>query len=168
MPKYKCHKEVHALKIVDVDPVAAVGGATLAVEGPFGAIAEPKDWLIQHQPQPGGYYVVYKDGYSSFSPAEAFEEGYARSDVTARPAPAVTSDLENRFTYHPPIGDQPERYVDLRSHFLALAMKIDALVPTSREKSVSFTHLETAGFWANAGIARNEDEATVDLRPDTK
>lgn len=24
----------------------------------------------------GGYYVVYEDGYESWSPAEAFEKGY--------------------------------------------------------------------------------------------
>lgn len=26
----------------------------------------------------GGYYVLYKDGYESWSPADAFEEGYTR------------------------------------------------------------------------------------------
>jgi hypothetical protein len=30
------------------------------------------------RPKPGWYYVVYKDGYKSFSPPEAFEEGYTR------------------------------------------------------------------------------------------
>ena len=35
-------------------------------------------WLDKHNPAVGGYYVVYKDGYESFSPAQAFEEGYAR------------------------------------------------------------------------------------------
>ena len=29
-------------------------------------------------PEVGGYYVVHKDGYKSFSPANAFEEGYTR------------------------------------------------------------------------------------------
>ena len=27
-------------------------------------------------PEVGGYYVVYEDGYKSFSPAGAFESGY--------------------------------------------------------------------------------------------
>ena len=36
------------------------------------------DYLGKHTPQLGGYYVVYDDGYSSFSPAKAFEEGYTR------------------------------------------------------------------------------------------
>jgi hypothetical protein len=30
----------------------------------------------------GGYYVVYEDGYDSFSPAAAFEAGYAALDGT--------------------------------------------------------------------------------------
>ena len=29
-------------------------------------------------PRVGGYYVVYADGYKSFSPATAFEEGYTK------------------------------------------------------------------------------------------
>jgi len=45
---------------------------------------EIPDWRLkqamdqEHNPQPGGYFVVYKDGYKSFSPAKAFEEGYTR------------------------------------------------------------------------------------------
>ncbi len=37
-----------------------------------------QQYLSKHQPCIGGYYVVYQDGYSSFSPAEAFESGYTR------------------------------------------------------------------------------------------
>lgn len=36
------------------------------------------DYLRKHKPEVGGYYVVYEDGYKSFSPAKAFEEGYTR------------------------------------------------------------------------------------------
>ena len=36
------------------------------------------DYLDKHEPQAGGYYVVYADGYKSYSPAKAFEEGYTR------------------------------------------------------------------------------------------
>ena len=37
------------------------------------------DWeyMHKHKPEVGGYYVVYEDGYKSFSPAKAFEDGYA-------------------------------------------------------------------------------------------
>lgn len=34
-------------------------------------------YVTKHNPQPGGYYVVYEDGYKSFSPAAAFESGYS-------------------------------------------------------------------------------------------
>jgi len=35
-------------------------------------------YMRKHKPQVGGYFVVYKDGYKSYSPAQAFEEGYTR------------------------------------------------------------------------------------------
>lgn len=52
-----------------------------------GAIITPEDrlyapfavdeaFMAKHKPEVGGYYVVYDDGYKSFSPAKAFEEGY--------------------------------------------------------------------------------------------
>lgn len=77
MPKYRCHKEVHALKIQDVKRHSN-GDGSLVVKAPFASINKTKDWLHKHNPQPGGYLVVYKDGYESFSPAEAFEDGYTR------------------------------------------------------------------------------------------
>ena len=36
------------------------------------------EYLAKHKPVIGGYFVVYADGYESFSPAQAFEEGYTR------------------------------------------------------------------------------------------
>ncbi len=110
MPRYKCHKEVWALKI------AAIFRAQEPVfEGPVckGAVAlgtacghcerckyredsqhpdfviVPEDqryarfcvesaYVEKHKPVAGGYYVVYGDGYKSFSPAAAFEEGYSK------------------------------------------------------------------------------------------
>jgi hypothetical protein len=35
-------------------------------------------YMAKHDPQPGGYWVRYEDGYESYSPAEAFEGGYTR------------------------------------------------------------------------------------------
>lgn len=67
-----------------------------------------------------------------------------------------TSDLANRFTYHPPKDGQADRYVALRDHAHELAQHIDAECPDSREKSLAMTHLEDAVMWANAAIARNE------------
>jgi hypothetical protein len=37
------------------------------------------NFLRKHNPLAiGGYIVVYSDGYKSFFPAQAFEEGYTR------------------------------------------------------------------------------------------
>lgn len=64
--------------------------------------------------------------------------------------------LDNNFVYHAPKGDQTERYQKLRDKAKELAEFLNELCPESREKAVAFTQLETAMFWANASIARNE------------
>lgn len=88
MPRYKCHKEVHALKIKAVTHNSVLAqlsgnesdGSALIVpedEG-YAEFRVDAEYVRKHNPQPGGYYVVYSDGYKSFSPAEAFEDGYTR------------------------------------------------------------------------------------------
>lgn len=64
--------------------------------------------------------------------------------------------IERNFTYHPPKGDQKERYTALRENAKAFAFAIADLTPYSREQSLAFTALEEAVMWANAAIARNE------------
>jgi hypothetical protein len=66
--------------------------------------------------------------------------------------------LDNNFTYHAPISDQATRYETVRATAKELALSILMNCPPSRERSVSLTELETAVFWANASIARNETE----------
>jgi hypothetical protein len=86
MSRYKCHKEVYALKIksirtlpVRLGKVMGEDGAYLyPMEEEYGHIYVDYDYLSKHKPQAGGYYVVYSDNYKSFSPAKAFEEGYTR------------------------------------------------------------------------------------------
>jgi len=68
----------------------------------------------------------------------------------------MIADLANRFTYHPPKGDQADRYVAIRERAHDLAEFIDESCPDSREKSLAVTSLEEAVMWANAAIARNE------------
>lgn len=84
MPKYVCHKEVWALKIKcikrdgwDDDDQETDGSATIipADEG-YAPFKVDREFMRKHQPHAGGYYVVYQDGYKSFSPGKAFESGY--------------------------------------------------------------------------------------------
>lgn len=87
MPRYRCHKEVWALKIdgIQLDSVKAAednretdGSAVIVPNdtdySPFKVDAE---YLRKHKPEAGGYYVLYKGGYKSYSPADAFESGYS-------------------------------------------------------------------------------------------
>ena len=123
MARYKCRKEVRALKIARIevrksspcvypidgtscgypmsdrmhvgsdDPIIPPAGRHQYDHGPGGDGREgllihpteegyipfmvDAEYVRKHNPQIGGYYVVYEDGYKSFSPAKAFEEGYS-------------------------------------------------------------------------------------------
>lgn len=71
--------------------------------------------------------------------------------------PRKLYDVENVYTYHPPVGDQTQRYARIRSMAAELAKEIIRLTPpNTREQSLALTNLEQAVFWANASIARNE------------
>ncbi len=60
------------------------------------AIGVSQEYMAKHDPQPGGYYVRYADGYESFSPAKAFEGGYATipTDVLSLTARAAGTDAD--------------------------------------------------------------------------
>lgn len=76
LPRYTSHKTVHALKIQDVHEYEDGGGLITPSLNAYASFQVDKDYMEKHQPQVGGYYVVYKDGYTSWSPAIAFEDGY--------------------------------------------------------------------------------------------
>ena len=63
-------------------------------------------------------------------------------------------DLDRIYKYHPPKEGQPQKYEAIRAKAKELAQMIQEECPESRERSVAFTHLETAVMWANAAIAR--------------
>jgi hypothetical protein len=80
MPRYRCHKEVCALKIGEGIEVHPDGSATLAIaDGGFAPVTVAKEVVARYMPLPGDYLVVYlPDGYLSISPGKVFEEGYTR------------------------------------------------------------------------------------------
>jgi len=87
LPKYNCHKQVWALKIaaIELDSERANtenretdGGAYIKSEDSrYAEFKVDADYVKRNTLIVGGYYVVYKDGYKSFSPADAFEDGYS-------------------------------------------------------------------------------------------
>ena len=76
MPKYKCHKEVWALKIKHIDHMEN-GALITPEEDGYAKFEVSSAYVKAHNPKEGGYFVVYKKGYQSFSPADVFEDGYA-------------------------------------------------------------------------------------------
>lgn len=81
MPQYQCHKKVWALQIKGVR--REEDQWVLSFRGKdFSPIVVSDEWFARHlkphEVWSGGYYVQYEDGYVSYSPQKAFEEGYTR------------------------------------------------------------------------------------------
>jgi hypothetical protein len=86
MPRYQCHKKVWALKIAEIKRDGedksqksedSVGFATITpTDRRYAPFKVDSAYMHKHKPEVGGYYVVYDDGYKSFYPAKAFEDGY--------------------------------------------------------------------------------------------
>lgn len=79
LPRYKCHKEVWALKIKEIKNSNRLDGSVVItpVEERYAPFRVDFEYVQKHKPEVGGYFVVYKDGYKSYSPAQAFEEDYS-------------------------------------------------------------------------------------------
>lgn len=79
MPRYVCHKTVHALKINQIEPQLRSDLLVhlLPEDNRYPYIVVTDEWCRSHKVErPSGYYVQYEDGYTSWSPVEAFEKGY--------------------------------------------------------------------------------------------
>lgn len=103
LPRYQSHKHVWALKIKAIvhNPNPDRTGRSCASS--YGAMIYPEkqeypafevsaEYVNKHRPLPGGYYVQYAEGYLSYSPAQAFEEGYTLLD--AKPVPGLGPELD--------------------------------------------------------------------------
>lgn len=68
----------------------------------------------------------------------------------------LRADIERRFTYYPPKGDQAERYARINKATKDYALLIAELTPYSKEQSIALTELFRVRMMANASIAINE------------
>lgn len=84
LPKYRSHKIVRGAKILVVNEWLPDGSAALIVD--IGntrlEISTKGGWRDRFKAADNdlGYYVEYEDGYQSWSPSKAFEEGYHLDD----------------------------------------------------------------------------------------
>jgi len=78
MPKYQCHKKVWALKIAEIE-MSEDGSAKIApVDKGYATVTTKPKFPFKGSEDDLGYFVVYSDGYQSWSPTKAFDEGYTR------------------------------------------------------------------------------------------
>lgn len=75
MKQYRCHKVVQAEKIADTRWFDGGFKYEVVLEG-GSIVPAPQGCPNNRTPPVGAYYVVYEDGYTSWSPAATFEAGY--------------------------------------------------------------------------------------------
>lgn len=80
LSKWKCHKEVHATKIAAIEFEADGSAKVAPADVMWPTYSTKPGFRARFRGDEGdlGYLVVYEDGYESWSPSKAFEEGYTR------------------------------------------------------------------------------------------
>ena len=90
LPLYQCHKRVRAVKIADIRIVDGIR-VIIPEEHGHDPVAVTNEYVDKHEPKVGGYYVLYSNGHQSYSPGNAFEEGYTKlSAEKSEPAEMVS------------------------------------------------------------------------------
>jgi len=74
MPAYVTVKLVHALKIAFIQDCPGDTASLHFEDKSYEPLEVSREWVKKRGAQPGGYFVAYEDGYTSWSPADAFEK----------------------------------------------------------------------------------------------
>jgi len=82
MRKFRSHKIVEAESISEVKFEAAQAPNSYLVLASGQEVHPSLDFFARGRPQVGDYLVRYEDGYLSWSPKKAFEEGYTEVEPT--------------------------------------------------------------------------------------
>lgn len=80
LPLYKSHKTVRALEVASVTEGGPRGRNVFFKDDSYDPVLCPAEMFARYMPVPGDFYVVYDDGYQSFSPRKAFVEGYTLAE----------------------------------------------------------------------------------------
>ncbi len=125
MPQYQSHKKVWALKIAAMEVFEDHQAKIAPADPGFDTFFTRPGWANRFEGGEDdlGYYVVYSDGFSSWSPSEAFEKGYTPLRQSVAPGNPVLEAIKNA------------------------ADVLDREAP-SRERSLAQTKLDEARLWA--------------------
>jgi hypothetical protein len=161
LPRWRSHKEVGAAPFVRVDGRAGNGDLLLAVGDPQSptVISAPGNIFARGTPEPGDYIVRYDDGYMSWSPKKAFEEGYTRfspgepqhvfeGQPDARQSASVTEAVSRfRPRYRALTDEEKAIHDDLKAAFEAVEQQI-MRIKGGRYRALALTSLEESCMWA--------------------
>lgn len=79
LPLWQSHKRVHGDAIVEIRPVGTQGDTCWVLAcGTIIGVETVKEVTKRSSPIVGDYFVLYEDGYESWSPKKAWEDGYTR------------------------------------------------------------------------------------------
>jgi hypothetical protein len=156
MPQYQSHKKVHALKIASVEHLgcdSTTDENEIVLVGFEDTRFADRRFNLRGKPMPvvGGYFVQYEDGYESFSPAKAFEEGYTLLEGAVR---AVVIAL---FCFFTATGFSQEAD--------AQAKKEAAGPPKLSITELQRTQIDAAQAHLGEIVARKQAEATREQMP---
>ena len=74
--------------------------------------------------------------------------------------PNLASRIINDFAFHPATTEEKQNaHTSVRNHCYYLAAHLVAEVPHGRELSIALTKLEEVMHWANAALAKENDNA---------
>lgn len=159
LPHYRSHKEVWALKI-DVIARDQVSGDFVIkpVEYGYAPFRVSSAYVQKHQPKPGGYYVRYRDGYESWSPASEFEDGYTAigdggtHGFAGQPDGRQSNDTNEPVSRFRPrhralTEDEKTLHDELKAAFASVETLIERIKP-GRYRALAFTALEESCMWS--------------------
>ncbi len=70
--------------------------------------------------------------------------------------------IKKTFAHHHPSEEGLGKIRILRVAFSQMQELIEGMAPSSRERSVALTHLETAAMWATKAVVLNDPESVAE------
>lgn len=143
LKRWLSHKVVSAARILSV---TAEGDSVVLhldpehVRDGYPRVSVPVTWppFLNNGSLLHGFFVLYADGYESWSPADPFESGYVDMDPSA---PAETHPAVAHVLKFFEFGHLPPKLQEVSQPFAALAHKCVARAPCSQETTVALRKL---------------------------
>lgn len=153
MKQYKSHKIVKAAKIMAIDPCDD-DKVILQTEDGMDNIIVSEQFMARHLPAVGGYYVSYPDGYYSYSPAGAFEEGYNQVVDSKSDERTVNNSEDQVRTNYRVLTDEEKQQMNRLKQIGQEFLDECDFAGKDRELSIAKTKAEEAVMWAVKSVTK--------------